>query len=142
MNKTFKGKLASNANATIRLSTNNGLTGYKIIKFQIFPVNFNTSDEYNMQITSNGPSSDPSEFNFDNPSMLAAAYFENGSGVGNEGTFANTVIIDTKVVNQDIFISHKSQSSKECNYYLELEQVKLSVDEAAISTLKNMRGRE
>ena len=142
MNKTFKGKLASNTDSKIRLSTNDGLTGYKIVKFQIFPANFNTSDEYNMQITSGSASSDPSDFNFDNPRMLAAAYFENGSGVGSEGTFANTVIIDAKIVNQDIFIAHKSQAAKACNYYIELEQVKLDLNEATVATLKDMRGRE
>jgi hypothetical protein len=29
-----------------------------------------------------------------------------------------------------------------CNYYLELEEIKLSEHEAAVATLKDMRGRE
>ena len=34
MNKTFKGLLADQEIKTIRLSTKDGLTGYKIVKFQ------------------------------------------------------------------------------------------------------------
>ena len=35
MKKTFRGQLAEDDVEKIRLSTNNGLTGYKIVKFQI-----------------------------------------------------------------------------------------------------------
>ncbi len=37
MNKTFKGLMANDTQQKIRLSTNDGLTGYKITKFQVFP---------------------------------------------------------------------------------------------------------
>ena len=96
MNKTFKGKLADGEELRIRLSTNDGLTGYKIIKFQLFPVNYNVTDEYNSRVYSVA----------------------------------------------DIFVQHKSQSANACNFYMELEQVKLDINEATIATLKDMRGRE
>ena len=50
MNKTFKGKLADGEELRIRLTTNDGLTGYKIVKFQLFPTNYNVTDEYNSSV--------------------------------------------------------------------------------------------
>ena len=35
MIKSFRGKLADGGQDTIRLGTNKGLTGYRIIKFQV-----------------------------------------------------------------------------------------------------------
>ena len=43
--------------------------------------------------------------------------------------------------NQDIYITCYSTDNK-INYYIELEQVPLSKDEATVATLKDMRGRE
>ena len=42
--------------------------------------------------------------------------------------------------NQDIFVTiDDSQNVAGANFYLELEQVKLSKDEATVATLKDMR---
>ncbi len=54
-----------------------------------------------------------------------------------------TVVVDNKIINQDIFITlrcHNAAAS--LNYYIELEQVKLDLNEATVATLKDMRGRE
>ena len=37
MKKTFRGQLAEDDVEKIRLSTNNGLTGYRIVKFELLP---------------------------------------------------------------------------------------------------------
>ena len=37
MKKTFKGLIADQTQIQLRLSTNNGLTGYKIVKLVLFP---------------------------------------------------------------------------------------------------------
>ena len=75
--------------------------------------------------------------------MLVAAYFENSNGVDPVSKDA-VVVIDNKIINQDIFVQHKSLKSGKtlCNFYMELEQVKLNLNEATVATLKDMRGRE
>ena len=43
--KSFRGKLADGAIQTIALATNNGSTGYRIVKFDLFPVTPNVNQE-------------------------------------------------------------------------------------------------
>ena len=44
------------------------------------------------------------------------------------------------VFNQDIYIAHKDYNSgEEINYHLELEQIRLDLNEATVATLKDMR---
>ena len=141
MNKTFKGSLEDGQELRVRLSTNNGLTGYKIIKFQLFPTNYNVTDEYNSRVYTVPGKANNTTFDFNDPQLLVAAYFENSNGVDPVSKDA-VVVIDNKIINQDIFVQHKSQSGNSCNFYMELEQVKLDLNEATVATLKDMRGRE
>ena len=72
---------------------------------------------------------------------MAAAYYKDDDQNYNPG-FIN-IIIDSAKFNQDIYITHADvASSNKVNYYLELEQVKLDLNEATVATLKDMRGRE
>ena len=143
MNKTFKGKLADQGQLRIRLSTNNGLTGYKIIKFLAFPAGSTSNFSYEsfIQLFSTERDSVPGDGvpDFDDPTLLAAAYYtQSASGATNPEDL--TVVFDTKVINQDVFITHSnSEGSSAINFYIELEQVKLSKDEATMATLKDMR---
>jgi len=139
--KTFRGLIADKAQDTIVLHTNDGSTGYRIVKFQIFPHNFNVTDEYNMKIfkTSQGTPYATTTVDFSDNTLLAAAYFENGSGVGSEGSFIDTVVFDREIFNQDIYVVSISQSGAICNYYIELEQVELDMNENAVATLKDIR---
>ena len=41
--KSFRGKLGSDVQEKISLATNDGSIGYRIVKFQIFPGNFNVT---------------------------------------------------------------------------------------------------
>jgi hypothetical protein len=36
----------------------------------------------------------------------------------------------------------EENGSEDCNYYLELEQIKLDLNQSTVATLKDMRGRE
>ena len=52
----------------------------------------------------------------------------------------STIIFDSTIINQDMFIICKNDNTdKIMNIYLELEQTKLSKDEATVATLKDMR---
>ena len=45
-----------------------------------------------------------------------------------------------KSFNQDIYVTMKDSSTGEsCNYYIELEQMKLNLDEQTVATLKDIR---
>jgi len=146
MNKSFKGKLASAGVARIRLSTNNGLTGYKIKAFNIIDETPGVNNTENVaKVYSNPPLDATGEIkagdgvvNFDNPQLIAVAFYKPQYGP------AEVIIVDTKIVNQDIYVTafDVSGNSIATNYLLELEQVKLDVNEATVATLKDMRGRE
>ena len=151
MKKSFRGRILGTDTGTlvpikIRLSTNNGLTGYQITKFQAMPANpTNANNENLIQIwkeesAAQYTASSNNDINFDSPLLLAALYIENNAG--DDNTFVrDQVIFDNEIINQDIFVTNEGSSQK-VNYYIELEQVKLSKDEATMATLKDMRGRE
>ena len=143
MKKTFKGLLADGQQQKIRLSTNNGEMGYRVVKFQGIGNNpGGQNPESLLTLTRYKQSTIDGTINFDNPSILGIVYWQGGATAGDTPQDM-TIIFDDKIVNQDIFISHhEAHGNQSCNYYVELEQVKLSKDEAAISTLVDMRGRE
>ena len=145
MKKSFKGHLADGDVLRIRLSTNDGLTGYKIVKFQALGVNGNETYESVLEVftTQNDETGTPRTasgiITFDDPTLLAAIIYQDAS---TNGILADQqVVFDNMIVNQDIFITYKESGSSTAgmNFYLELEQVKLSHDEAAVATLKDMR---
>ena len=142
MIKTFRGKLADGEQDTIRLSSNNGLRGYKIMKFEVMTGDTVGSIEnaslvalwkYEQDTVSGTVS-------FDDPNLLAAADYRqhDNEGYGITGT---NIIFENEVFNQDIYITHKDLNlGASMNYYLELEQMKLDLSEATVATLKDMRG--
>ena len=144
MKKSFRGLLANDSQEQIRLSTNNGLTGYKIVKFQVIGISENVDYETVVQIFTKNQSTDAGgpgitdTINFTDPLLLAAATY----GDTTSGSVQNdqTVIFDNMTINQDIFVTTKATNGTTAiNYYIELEQVKLSKDEATVATLKDMR---
>jgi hypothetical protein len=143
MKKTFRGLLAHGDQARIRLSTNDGLTGYQIDKFQVITKNpASETAELVVKVYSVEQSTVDAVVNFDAPTLLAVAYYEGHSNSTNFG--GHTIIIDSVKVNQDMYVtlSDGSGGSIGGNFYLELSQMKLDKNEATVATLKDMRGRE
>ena len=134
--KSFRGKMSNDTIATLSLHTNNGSMGYRIVKFQIMANNFNVTDEYNVKIYKVPQTATTTVFDFADNTLVAAAYFENDAGVNGYDT---TVIFDNEIFNQDIYITHQSQSGQAVNYYIELETVKLDLNENTVATLKDIR---
>ena len=143
MIKSFRGQLADGEQDTIRLATNNGLTGYKIIKFQLMHVEPGEQHaEHTVKLFTYEQETIDNTVDFDNSELLAAAYlFDNPD---NAYPVGNVVVFDHVKFNQDIYITHTDTITagvdSPCNYYIELEQFNLAVDEAAVATLKDMRG--
>ena len=146
MKKSFRGLLADGAQERIRLSTNNGLIGYKIVKFQLMPeLPGNADAEHVAQIFTTErdtaiPTASPS-INFNDPTLIAAALTGNSTNITQN--ISQSIIIDNMTFNQDIFVTHTDAgNANKVNFYLELEQMKLDLNEATVATLKDMRGRE
>ena len=140
--KSFRGQLEDGGQTAIRLSTNKGQIGYKIKRFQVID---DEPGELEVEIVAKLHQFEQdtvnNTVNFNDPGLLGVVFYANQ---GNQAVVSSEVVIfDNVVFNQDVFITVDArESDPKINYYLELEQVKLSVDEAAVSTLKNMRGRE
>ena len=149
MIKTFKGQSASDSIVRIRLSTNKGLKGYKIKKFQLISPSPGTNTcelvakAYSIEppLDADGTPTNPGIINFNDPTLMGVSYFAIAAT-----SFESTteVVFDNTTINQDMFITcfDNSGNTIALNYYVELEQVTLDVNEATVATLKDMRGRE
>ena len=137
--KSFRGSLADDEIRTILLSTNNGQTGYRVIKFELMASDpMDTAQESVVKLFSVPQTTATSAVDFSDSSLIAAGFQENNSGTEFFG--GQVVIFDNAKYNQDIYITHKAASaSTPVNYHIELEQVKLDLNEATVATLKDMR---
>tara|TARA_Y100001972_G_C7454962_1_gene232578 strand:+ start:97 stop:546 length:450 start_codon:yes stop_codon:yes gene_type:complete len=140
---SYKGNLPIGEQDRIRLKTNNGKTGYKIVKFQIVPEAIFTTDyETVCQIFNKDQTgSTTNEIDFTNSDLLAVAVQKSESS-SSAGPFGGEVIIfDNKKFNQDIFVTMASAGSftNPVNYYIELEAMPLSDLESTMLTLQNLR---
>lgn len=139
MIKSFRGNMANGDQETIRLSTNKGLIGYKITKFQVMPINANTSCEGVYKLYKYKQDAVDTVVNFDDPTLLGSAVWNDTDDP--HYMAGQVVVFDNATFNQDIFITYACDGSvANLNYYLELEQVKLDLSEASVATLKDMRG--
>ena len=147
MNKPFRGLLADGEAQLIRLSTNNGLTGYKIVKFELMPAAPGTADAEHIakiftkkQLDLVGdPATVTGTLDFTNPTLVAAALTGNSTNITQN--ISQSIIFDNITFNQDVYITaiDNSGSARDSNYYIELEQVKLNLDENTVATLKDIR---
>ncbi len=138
--KSFRGLLADESQETIRLSTNDGMTGYRIVKFQIIAEKPSQQDQESfMKIYKVPQTTVTSEIDFTDPTLLAAAIW---TGNTNLDTYpiGQVVIFDEEIFNQDIYITHEERRDVgRCNYYIELELIKLNKNSQAVTTLKDIR---
>ena len=141
--KSFRGKIADEAIDTIVLHTNNGSTGYTIKKFELIGTNPGaTSQESTVKIFSVPQTGTPTgDIDLSDNTLLAVSYYESNNT--NSADPVSTIIIDNMIFNQDIYLTHlESQGSSAVNYYLELEQIKLDLNENTVATLKDIRNIE
>jgi len=147
MIKSYRGLLPDAGQDTIPLHTNDGKTGYKVVKLQIID-----------NIPGNAPGAVDPEFvckiykvkqtavdgviDFNDGTLLGAAYYQGGN-ISTE-TPTSTIIFDNEIFNQDIYVTMNEGAggATTCNYYIELEQVKLTEDQALIAIVKNLRNEQ
>ena len=138
--KSFKGKIANGAIETIALSTNDGSIGYTIKKFQAISASpAGSSPEAVLKIYKIPQTTADLAIDFSDNTLIGTIFYE---GNNNNTTLTEQVIIfDNEIFNQDIYITCSSTDGA-MNYYIELEQIKLSLDENTVATLKDIRNIE
>ena len=147
--KSFRGLIANGVMDIIPLHTNNGSTGYRIKKFQLMPHKFGASTgelESTVRIFSVQPPAYDSVtpvwdvVDFSDQELLGAAVI-NAEAVSDENPTVLHVVFDLMTFNQDIYITHQNNHADvgAVNYYIELEQVKLDLNQNTVATLKDIR---
>jgi len=143
MIKTFRGLIADGGQDTVVLHTNDGSTGYRIVNFRVFPSQPGQQTVENTmviwKVEQPTVSTTTITVDFNDNTMLAVGIFHEEAG--DQTGFRDAVVVfDREVFNQDIYITNTdTQGSVACNYYLELEQVKLDLNESTVATLKDIR---
>ena len=101
--KSFRGRIADGEVQSINLHTNNGMTGYKITKFQLLPIDSNETVEQSVKIYSIPQTTATEDINFADNTLLAAGIVH--ANADRDFVSPDTVIFDNMVFNQDIFIT-------------------------------------
>tara|TARA_Y100001938_G_C7755089_1_gene265805 strand:+ start:24 stop:479 length:456 start_codon:yes stop_codon:yes gene_type:complete len=144
--KSFRGQLEDGEQQTIRLHTNNGSTGYKITKFQLMCVQPGLINQENVvkifKIKQDTVPLLAATIDFSDNTLIAAGIF---SASANQKTDPEdlAIVFDNEVFNQDIYITNTdNENSVSINYYIELEQIKLDLNENTVATLKDIKNIE
>ena len=137
--KSFRGLIADDSIETISLHTNDGSMGYRIVKFETLYNNpAGLSAEGVMKIYSVPQTSTNATIDFSDNTLLAAAFIENNNSATYFG--GRTIVFDNITFNQDIYITFEDNGADHsCNYHIELETVKLDLNENTVATLKDIR---
>ena len=143
--KSFRGKLATNGIDTISLHTNTGSTGYRMTKMALINENIGDVDYSSViKVYSVPQTSATNDVDFSDNTLLAVGYITTDAS---STIYPDDVIVifDNTTFNQDIYVTCKqtgASGTDNCNYYIELEQVKLDLTENTVATLKDIRNIE
>ena len=136
--KTFRGKIVHGGQDTIVLHTNDGSIGYQIKKFQLMAKDPSESLENTVKVTSTRQTTIDGDVNFSDPNILAVGMIWASTSQAN--VHESNIVFENMIFNQDIYITNYDiQTAGEINYYIELEQMKLDLNENTAATLKDIR---
>jgi len=137
--KSFRGKIADGGIETIHLHTNTGSIGYRIVKMQIMHAEPGQQDaEHTVKVFTIPQTTASNAIDFSDNTLLAAAYLTDDKAT--LGAASTIIVFDNVKFNQDIYVTHEDTGgSQPCNYYIELETIKLDLTENSVATLKDIR---
>tara|TARA_Y100001963_G_C6488146_1_gene312145 strand:+ start:112 stop:546 length:435 start_codon:yes stop_codon:yes gene_type:complete len=136
--KSFRGLIEPDVVDQVSLHTNNGAIGYQIKKFQIIGHNPQIEGyESVLKIYSTPQTTVDGVINFSDNTLLGAIFLTGDHAPSQ--MFEQVIVIDNIKFNQDIYITHSNTQGHAVNYYIELEQVKLDLNENTVATLKDIR---
>jgi len=135
---SYKGKLVNGGQATILLSTRKGETGYRIRKFQAMGTSEDENYEATIKLYSTFQSTIDISVDFSDTSLLGAILYGDQNSPATAAV--QTIVFDQVIFNQDIYVTFDAASaSADMNYYLELEMISLTEDQAMVATLSDIR---
>jgi len=136
---SFRGKIADNGIDTIVLHTTDGSKGYRIKKFEMMAEATGTYDHgFIMKIFKVPQTTATALVDFSDQTLLGAGYIANHENIQNPMLYQ--IVFDQEIFNQDIYITCKDiETGQNCNYYIELEQMSLDLNENTVATLKDIR---
>ncbi len=139
--KSFRGQIANDGKETISLHTNDGSTGYRIVKLEVIGTAPGTVHiESVLKIFTIPQTGTPTgTIDFSDNTLIACAYYEDNTGTTQPTSIVT--VFDNMVFNQDIYLTHKEVSTDAyaINYHIELEQIKLDISKNTVATLKDIR---
>ncbi len=121
------------------MHTNTGAIGYRIKKLEVI-AEPGRNMECTFKVYKIPQTTATVDIDFDDQTLLAAAIYTSSSS-GESYPDEQHVVFDNEVFNQDIYLTVKKQTNMDIdlNYYIELEQVKLDLNENTVATLKDIR---
>ena len=138
MIKTFRGLLADGGQDKINLKTLKGEIGYRIVKFQMLGYAPGSQEQESIiKVYKISQTTIDNVCDFTDGDLLAAGFYSS-----DDSPSSSTLIVtfDQEIFNQDVFVTHSEvNGARSCNYYLELEQVKLNENESTMATLQSLR---
>jgi len=136
--KSFRGQMIDGTVDRIPLSTNKGSIGYRIKTFKIITKSPGASSEEDIvKIYSIPQTTVDANIDFSDNTLLAAGFAGTNAGAWYA---TDSIVFDNMTFNQDIYITFKKDAgSSPTNYYIELEQVTLDLNENTVATLRNIR---
>jgi len=139
MIKTFRGLIADGGQDTIVLHTNDGSVGYRITKFQLMPKEPGQDHhEHTVKIYKVNQSTVDNTVDFNDQTLLGVGYYQDAASQDN--VTSTDIIFDKEIFNQDIYVTASDTvGAVPINYYIELEQIKLDLNENTVATLKDIR---
>jgi len=145
MIKSYRGKLADGGQIKLNLHTNDGKTGYRVVKFQTISeqgsAGGNAGEHYTKiwSVKQATVSTTTADINFDDPTLVSVNWSPNNA----ERPFATSIIFDNMILNQDIYVTHTDALGTQANnFYIELEQIDLTEDQALVAIVKNLRNEQ
>jgi len=140
MIKSYKGLIVHDGQQTIPLHTNDGRTGYRLIKLEVIPETpYGASAEHVLKVYKIEQTGITTTINFGDNNLLGTAIINNDTA-GYRYPSNPTIIFDNEILNQDIFITHKcADGDTSLNYYIELEQYPITENQALVAIIKDLR---
>ena len=138
--KTYRGLLADGGQDRISLHTIKGKVGYKIVKFQLMPIQPGIGGpEAVVKIYSTSQATINGDVNFNDGTLLAVAYQKTHED-SSQPSSTMIVVFDAVVFNQDIYVTGIDvRGAISVNYYIELEVIPLTDQGAEYTTIKDIR---
>ena len=138
--KSFRGKIANGGIDTVVLHTNNGSIGYIIKSLRVIGSDpINNEDEGVIKVYTVPQTAATSTVDFSDQTLLAVGVWTSRA-TSRSYPLNENIYFDNMTFNQDIYITCvEGGTGNALNYYIELEQVKLDLNDNTVATLKDIR---